>query len=491
MNKYFKDDVIIRLIFLLLTISFLGVLLLRIILVFSYIPETGGVSINVLFGVVRLMNGHPLYTDPQIPPYSIIQYMPLHYYIIAGVGKLIGIQQNIHAIYVLNRLVCLLYDLILFIPIYCTLHKIFAISNWKIIFAVYFGIFLILPNMHYGRVDNLYLLMFCWAVYFFLQFSSPINSPSLRTIFFAALFTSFSLFTKQNGYFLLTGIFFFLLLMNNKKVLLQFVLSLMVCCILLTLLLIGTRYHEFYLNVVQGLNNGIGLKWFQHVFIESFFRNMYLFLAGGLALSFVFFLYPRNQQEKLIGFLSLVIFVFAFITSFKNGSGINYFTEFQILSFIIAAVYFKDASLQPIAKWFLFFLLPFFILNVYNDKGWTYIKLLKKSKEIYIQTAAVANYITPKLKNDEYVFTAFHRENALNLMLGEKALFPTREIIHYLYPRKVFNYSDYGNQAVNGKIKYLVGQNGLQPDKFLFVDFSNYTKQTTIGNFDIYCFKKD
>ncbi len=126
-------------------------------------------------------------------------------------------------------------------------------------------------------------------------------------------------------------------------------------------------------------------------------------------------------------------------------------------------------------------------MNVYNDKGWGYLKDLKSSEADYAECTSVASFLKKSVKNDEYIFTAFHRENVMNLLIGEKALFPTREIVFFCAePLKVFDYSRFSSMVEGGKVKYLVGKKGVQPDMFLGVAFHDYEKMLSVGSYDIY-----
>ena len=112
LNTKITPGAILVFILFVMTIS---LLILRINLALSYLPEIGGVSINVMYGIIRILSGSELYTNPEIAPYSIIQYMPLHFHIVALLGKLLGIAKDVHAMMVLNRLFCLSIDVATFI----------------------------------------------------------------------------------------------------------------------------------------------------------------------------------------------------------------------------------------------------------------------------------------------------------------------------------------------------------------------------------------
>ena len=133
------------LIFIIVLMS-LSLLILRINLSLSYLPEIGGVSINVLYGIIRLVTGSQLYTNPETAPFPIIQYMPLHFYIVAFLSKVIGISNNVHSMMVLNRLFCLFIDLATVYILGKTLIHSLSISK-KIAWPLALIYFLSIPHL--------------------------------------------------------------------------------------------------------------------------------------------------------------------------------------------------------------------------------------------------------------------------------------------------------------------------------------------------------
>jgi hypothetical protein len=78
----------------LIALALAGVLVARIGLIPRHVHDIGFSEMNVVDGVVRLLEGLPLYGDPEQPPYDILQYAPLHYLVSAGAAKLLGIDPH-------------------------------------------------------------------------------------------------------------------------------------------------------------------------------------------------------------------------------------------------------------------------------------------------------------------------------------------------------------------------------------------------------------
>ena len=191
------------LIFIIVLMS-LSLFILRINLSLSYLPEIGGVSINVLYGIIRLVTGSELYTNPESAPFPIIQYMPLHFHIVAFLSKALGITNDVHAMMVLNRMFCLFVDLVTIYILGKTLIHSFSISK-KIAWPLALIYFLSIPSIIYGRVDNLYLLFLMATVVSFIKFTfneSTNEKDKNKYLIIAGILCALCILTKQTGIFL-------------------------------------------------------------------------------------------------------------------------------------------------------------------------------------------------------------------------------------------------------------------------------------------------
>src|SRR4051812_1556363 len=108
----------------LLAVAAVMVLILRLLLAFSYLPETGGMSVNMMYGTLHLLKTGMLYINPELPPFSITQYMPLHYYIVRGLAKLFN-AGDVHQLMILHRIVCLLFSVLYCFIVTWTIKKLF------------------------------------------------------------------------------------------------------------------------------------------------------------------------------------------------------------------------------------------------------------------------------------------------------------------------------------------------------------------------------
>ena len=468
----------------------LSLLILRINLSLSYLPEIGGVSINVLYGIIRLVTGSQLYTNPETAPFPIIQYMPLHFYIVAFLSKVIGISNNVHSMMVLNRLFCLFIDLATVYILGKTLIHSLSISK-KIAWPLALIYFLSIPSIIYGRVDNLYLLFFMATLVSIIKFTfneSTHKKDKNKYLIIAGILCALCILTKQTGVFLAVfcGIYLLLYLKSIRQFLF-FGGGLIITLLLSLFLLFPESLQHIKLNVIDGVKNGINTNWFFEVLLKNFFMKYSYILATGI---FVSALLWKNYKKTGYAFIGAGIswyFLTATASAFKAGSGSNYYLEFILFSILGSALLIKsNVFTHSYITLFALILSPFFLVAAANDKGWGDLGMMKKARKNYSNCLEVASYLKPKLKEGEWVLTNFHKENTLNLQLSDKALFPCREVaLYFTRPNGVFHFKEFEILVKNGKIPFLVARKGETLKDFIDVPLTQYEADTTIGNFQI------
>lgn len=478
-------------VFVVLLAGFIIEFIYRVVLCFSFVPETGGSSVNVLFGVSRMLEGRSLYTNPELPPFPFINFMPLHYYTVAGVSQLFGIGERIHSLSVINRLLCLLFNLLIFIPVRRSLKNIFEVTDKKMSWAVFFIIFLLLRSYNFSGPGSLYLLALLFSVYYFLCFLNLYTNKYGAELVLCGIFSSLASFTNQAGFVVQLTIFLFLLIyIKDRKATLRYVLSMGIANLFLAIMLIGSSFNYWLMDLfIQWLHIGaLALNSLQYSSPLVLIINSLAFITCILSLIFDSGLTDREKFLRFtivgitIGSLTGFIFFDSRDDSFAGAIGLS------MMLFIISIN--NDINLKIAQKLYLFALLALIIVGQINDFSTTGKALLADNKSDYENCAVVSDYVKQNVKNDEFIFTIFSSENLMNLQIGEKALFPNRDLVlQKAYPGNVFNYENFIQRYKDGKIKYLVGIEGQQPLKFLDLDFDGYIKETTIKGYDIYVLK--
>ena len=68
----------------------------RIMLIFTYNGEIGGIDNNFVYAVIRSMAGYNIYPDPEAFPYAVNPYSPLYYNLCSFVGNILNINVDLN-----------------------------------------------------------------------------------------------------------------------------------------------------------------------------------------------------------------------------------------------------------------------------------------------------------------------------------------------------------------------------------------------------------
>ncbi|MBK9636623.1 MAG: hypothetical protein IPO63_01925 [Bacteroidetes bacterium] len=465
--------------------------ILRINLAFSYLPEIGGVSINVMYGIMRILSGSELYTNPEAAPFPIIQYMPLHFYVVTFIGKLLGVTKDVHSMMVVNRVFCLILDASTVFVIGRTLVKTLQVKK-NLAIALSCIYFLSIPSIIYARVDNLYLFFFVATLAVLLKNIFSNRAPhiiNIRLVLLSGVLCMLALLTKQTAVFLFGFCcIYYIFLQRSMYQWTVFMGGAMATLLISLIFIYPDSLPYFKLNVLDGVKNGFNPNWFTEVILKNFFLKFSYILASGFFIALLLF---KERSRPGYIFLSIGIawfFTTATITAFKAGSGSNYYLEFIALSIYGAALLLKN-QIGPTSQVVLFALMlsPFFIISAANDKGWGDLGMMKKAKKNYLNCIDVSNYLKSKIKDGEWILTDFHKENTLNLQLSDKALFPCREVaLYFTRPIGIFHFKEFQILLEDGKIPYIITREGEELTEFIEVPIKNYERDTLIGKFQIF-----
>ena len=168
-----------------------------------------------LLQVIRILSGHPLYTQPSIDYIPLI-YPPLYFYLSALAAKIMGIGfMPLRLVSILAFIGCLLFTYRIIKSVtnndYASLIGISFFAATYPLNGAWFDI---------ARVDTLFVFFSIAAIYF----SSKEN---LKGLILSSAFWILAIFTKQTGIFVLTASLVYLLLKNWKKNFIQLAITLL------------------------------------------------------------------------------------------------------------------------------------------------------------------------------------------------------------------------------------------------------------------------
>ena len=480
-----------RVIFISLFICFLSEFTIRFILALSYVPETGGASLDVLYGIVRMLSGRPLYTNPELPPYAVIGYMPLHYYVVAGVSQLFGVGQSIHDVSALNRVINLLFNVSLFIPVHRIIKNIFEIRDRLTVWSVFFAVFIFIYSADYSGPGSFYLLVLMFSIYYFLCFLKLHSNKYGSELVLSGIFGALACFTNQFGFIIqIASVLFLWLKMKDKKATIRYALSSVLSYLFLSIILIGSSYNYWLRHLFNGLFH-FDLISFGETDLYSFVIEIaYLLAITGITLSF----FPRIKFDWWFVFLRfLILFIFTITVTGRLffGLSIVYFESGLMLAILLFSVIICNyPDLKATSRVLLLCGSVIFILNIYQNKTWEMLRDIRTYSKQYDDCAFVAGYVKQNVKNDEYIFALTRQDNFMNTLIGEKALFPNKKLaMSKYYNSKSLRYDDFRQRLKEGKIKYLIGENDNQPAVFLDEAFVGFEKESRSRGYSIFILK--
>ncbi len=299
-------------------------------MVFQYRSDLGGVEHNVVHGIQKVMQGDVLYDDPEAPPFDVIQYTPAHFLVCATIAKVFGFDAgDVRAIYLINRLVALLCNVLLAWLVF-RLARVGGAASWSSILAACFA-FATLWEQSYGRMDALASAALFGA---FLAFAKWLMDPRDRHLIICGVLGVLSLMTKQSGVIALIIPVLHVLLHRQWRPFRILAVSIVVGLLvaLFGLSFMGSWAH-IQQHIVRGLANGYSLMMWHDLFSPA----TYKYFIGWHVLAIGVVLVGMRSAHKALRFLALAVAistVFAMVTGLKLGSRLNYLHDGLTLTFI-------------------------------------------------------------------------------------------------------------------------------------------------------------
>ncbi len=480
-------------------IGLLGVLTLyiRLKVIFLVNSDIGGIESNVIYSVLRMLAGYPLYQNPEQAPYAITQYSPIYYYLTADLSRLVGLSSDdVYDVYAVGRCISLAANIFYGWGISQLARRLQLPASVAMLVGVLAFVFL--PPQSYGRPDSLYNALVIWTIWAVLRWNAAGSAKSsLYGAAITALLAALALFSKQSALCLpiIVGGYLLLFSGNPRKV-----LSFLGWYILfLGILYVGLFRQEaplVYANVVQGVSNGIDLANFRNNLVDHYLRPFAWLVIPALAISIRYILFEQGARQ-FIGLATLGLFLFALATGLKWGSALNYFTEFTGLAcLLVADVLWQLRNIR--SDWAnagrfglvlgIAWVVPANALNF--NWGRTFGKPTNMTQ--YRQEQGVAQYVKNELRQcpDCWVYSTLYNSSYLNALLIRSCIVPQQDlIIGSAYPLRSFNYTDLDRAAQDGRIRFVITRDGepeapLSPPIYL----ANYHPIKSVEGYTVYKF---
>lgn len=458
-------------------------------------PDVGGVESSVVFSVLRMLAGLPLYENPEAAPFSITQYPPLYYYAVTGVARLAGIgPDEVMGVYTIGRLVSLLCNLGYVAALMALGQRALHLSAPVAVLAGALA-FCLLPPQVYGRPDALMHALLFWALYAAVCWMQAYTSAARRRwAFLTALLLAQALFAKQSAVCLPVAVGVYFMVRRDWARLGALVGWLGFLLPLSYLVWIRESPAVLYQNVVQGIQNGIHLGNFHQNILNSYVRPYSILVVGVLAVA-ISYTFGRQPIRQLLGIAALSMFGFALLAGLKWGAAINYFTEFTGIGVLLLASACVSVSLPQAAQRMtarIALLLAIVVgvgLNAPNFNWKPIVGQTRIDKVLYAEDQQVAHYITHTLplQPDQYIYSTQAYTSFLNAFLFRHCIVPQQDIL--LLHGEGHHQFDYGRlqqMAHTGQLRYIISMASETYSPLPYVSFAGYRPLKTIGRYCIW-----
>lgn len=374
---------------------------------------------NNVWNILQVVNGRSLYVNPTEIPFEIFQYAPIAQLIYIGIVSLFHIE-NIQTIFIVCRLISLIWNGVAAVAIYMFI-RYYAPEQKKTyaLWLSFLSLFILTFLNWTVRVDSCSTTMMALTIIFSLLY---LKEARIIYCILSSFLLAIACFSKQDGIQLLAILPFAMLCTKYYK---QSALFL-----LFSVLFLGILFEIFILiygdvfiqNVIGGVRNPISFSQMFYVFnryfqFYSIFPFIVLLIAGYIVM---------NEKASPLTYLACVVFglfIFAIGISSKAGSGMNYFTIFNIAGIILLGM-FSVKFYKEKKTWFGVTYLSF---AFYFFSGYMYhyiLPMLDIQKEKLREVETFNKELQSNIPKDAYIYT---EDVYLKLQLWNQTIFPNSE----------------------------------------------------------------
>jgi hypothetical protein len=435
----------------------------RVVMLDQHRTELGGVERNVITGIQKLMLDIPLYQDPELPPFDVMQYGPGYYLLCAQVAQWAGVDPLVpHGVFVTSRIVSLLLNLLTVLLLGYAARLVGA-DRWMAILATLL-LFCSFTEPAYSRIDALHLFFFAAATTSYLRWCRDGRTGWLAL---AALLTALSFFSKQSG--LLVGGLIALHLAMERR----YRHSLIFISVLSALLIAGHTWiyatwpRDIYLkNTVQGLMNGINLIALKDLLLFP----VHLFSLGWYALAAWVALRPvGTREQRFLRLAAPLALAIGLVAALKAGSSLNYLYEGHTLTAVACAALLSGTTITY-RRWTTFFLayaLFFMTAKTVLAVRWVHVygpdELHRTNLAADLMVRDVL-FVDMGLMPGEYVFIDY-RDHLEHLIPGHVAM--AQKDIVYLSRGELFDRRAFHRAMQDGTVRFAIFDKPTQEVTFL------------------------
>jgi hypothetical protein len=388
----------------------LAVLIQRVAVLSMPMIEMGGMEINVLYGILRVLHGEPLYQNAAAFPFSVMQYPPLHYFLVAKTAAFFDENTSLEDLYIWNRAFSLAFNVFLGLLVFYILQQK---KLQKLDAGAWASVLFVAATMpFYNRMDALYWLLFLVFVqinkYLFVQKNGI-------ALCLSAVFAALLCLCKQTAYgLIILHLLYFIPFMAWRKTVIW--LGLVAIFYSIGFLMMVENLNFFYQNTMLGLVCKI-LFWET---LAQFLTNKHFFVLLPLLFATLFCAYNYFRLRQYYDLLLLAyVTAFALFGILKEASDVHYFAETTLLTCMGLAIFFNknDFIRQKIVL--LFCIMPLFLVKIgsvfYKIHGSHFIH---NEADLIANEKAAAAYLQPRLHDSIFAHVFYTSTIPAHLQTG-------------------------------------------------------------------------
>jgi hypothetical protein len=479
-------------------------LLVAALIVISPSQDVYGIEQNVVYSLQRVIAGEPLYTNPEQPPYNIVQYTPVYYAITTMLARLAQIEaSDTEGVYRIARIVSGCFG-IATVFVLLQICREFGLRRKDMFTLLVFGIIVPIPWYFVARPDSIMAFFEALSLYFFIRYlrDEPVKS---RALIFSGIALAFAVYAKQSAIIVLGSSLIFPFyreqIRDRLRLLGGFALGLLGAGLIFwnyASLWSGTD-NAFFMNIFGGINNAIDIEralWVYSIYLRVFFPAVLLplmitsltifqlwraWVKGGRR--FKVFQTAFLNLDKTLLFLILstwALSAVALIMALKGRSAVNYMNESMMVAMILVGYFFASFELQlpwqknSIVRFGVALLLVFSIFRmvyywglIYGEDAFAQNQRLEWSDSMAILDESFAE------QPDSYFiyFPTDEEDRWLNLYYPMQSLLQPREVYNIAF----FDLSSLQSHLDNGSLAWLITDKRELPENiFGYTNFQDY-----------------
>ncbi len=310
--------------------------------------DAGGGEMNVVYGTQKILLGKALYTDPEAPPFEVVQYTPLYHASYAAIAKAFGVDpHDTMRLYTVGRAWGLLLNL-LSCALVCMLCRRVGLDGWSAAAASALALAFI-TDQCYNRPDALATPLLLAAL--LLMASRPLAELSWPRAFALAALAAAALLTKQAAISAALTAGLFLVLLGQRKALVRFLACFALACALAFLVLRSMAEPTvLWKNLVLSLRNGISFTLYHALTDQGIYKYYVGWHLLGAAAAAALLRRSRTEPDRLLAVAALIAAAVGLITGVKRASGLNYLVDAHLLAAVAGLAWLRLAK-EPLRAW--------------------------------------------------------------------------------------------------------------------------------------------